>query len=374
MRSRFPRIDRTTALIALGALLLGALYMVAATWVESRFADIVPSSSSLSKSTTGLSVWHDYLARLGLAPRLLTDFASLPATGTIVAAGPFESPASEADADTLAAWVRAGGRLILVGQDTLDLATGIGELTGDVSADTTSVVSPVFPSPYTSGVGEIVAGSGRFTLDAPQWVALFADGHGAAVATRRFGAGEVVWLADVTPVGNTGIGQRDGAAFAVRLAVAGGPGPVYFDEYHHGLSAQATAWTRIGAGGRAALVLLFAAIAVFLLARGRRIGPAIARPELPAARGSAYIPQLAELYRTAGARAEALASLEDGLSRAIARRYGSREAGLSRQTGARESLERSGALRASGRIEKDEFVTTAARLRAARNEVEGGNG
>jgi hypothetical protein len=373
MRFRFPRVDRATAFIALGAILLGALYMTAATWVESRFADVVPSSSALSRSTIGLSVWHDYLARLGERPRLLTDFAALPTTGTIVAAGPFEKAATQGEADSLAAWVRAGGHLVIIGQETGVLGSRLAELGGDVSANTTSVVGPTLPGRYGTGIGAIVAGSGRFQLTDPEWVSLYGDADGTAVGFADFGKGEVVWLADIMPVSNDGIGQRDDARFAVRLGLAGG-GPLYFDEYHHGLSSQATAWTRIGAGGQAGLLLLLAAVAALLLARGRRIGPAIARPEIPEARGSAYISQLAELYRTAGARADALAGLEDGLSRAVARRYGTKAAGLVRHPAAANALTRSATLRERARIDKGEFVTTAALLRAARNEVEGGNG
>jgi hypothetical protein len=372
VKLRLPRVDRATAFIAVAAVALGAMYMFAATWVESRFADTVASTSSLSRSATGLAVWHDYLARLGQQPRLLTDFGSLPASGTVVAAGPFEKAPTDGDATAIAEWVRAGGRLVLVGQDAVGLAPQV-DWGADVAAEATSHVAPVLPGPYSSGVGTIVGGPGRFHLTGPDWVPLYADGGGTAVATRRDGAGEIVWLADVMPVSNAGIALADDARFAVRLALAGG-GALYFDEYHHGLTSSATAWSRVGPGGRAAIWLLLAAVAVLLLVRGRRVGPAIARAEVPAARGSAYIAQLAELYRNAGARPEALAGLEEGLSRAVARRYGTKEAGLARQPGARDALARSAALRQRGRIEKNEFVAAAALLRAARNEVEGGNG
>lgn len=372
-RLRFPRVDRTTAFIAMGAIVLGAMYMAAATWVESRFADVVTSTSTLSRSGTGLSVWHDYLAALGTRPQLLTDFTALPATGTIVAAAPFETAPRPAEAEALASWVRSGGRLVLIGLDAIDLAEAMDPPGGDVAADATSVVSATLPGRYAAGVGTIVAGSARLHPTGPQWVTVYGDEDGAVLTARLLGRGEVVWLADVMPVSNDGIGEQDGARFAVRLALAGAH-PVYFDEFHHGLSSQATAWARLGPGGQAAVWLLLAALAALLFARGRRIGPAIARPQLPEARGSAYISQLATLYRTAGARSEALAGLEDGLTRAIARRYGTKEAGLARQLLAREALAASAALRAMPRIDKDEFVTTAARLRAARNEVEGGNG
>jgi hypothetical protein len=376
MRFRFPRLDRATGFIIIAAVLLGALYMVAATWVESRFADVVPSSSALSRSVTGLSVWHDYLAELGVRPQLLTDFAALPVGGTIIIAPPFENEPTAADAQRLKAWVTDGGRAVFVGSDPTTLLMDAGFITTavDVQSAVASTAVPVLPGPLTEGVGSIATGSsGTADLRGPEWVPVFSDGHGTAVATRAFGRGRVDWLIDARPVNNDGIALADDARFAVRLALAG-PGPVYFDEYHHGLTSQVTAWDRLGSGGRAAVWLVLAAVAVLLLARGRRTGPAIVHTEVPASRSTAYVAQLAELYRAAGARGDALAGLEDGLTRAIARRYGTKEIGLARQSGARDALARSSALRQRGRIDRREFVTTAALLRAARNEVEGGNG
>jgi hypothetical protein len=370
-------MDRTTVLIALSAVLLGALYMLAATWVESRFAGVVPSGSAVSVSPAGLSVWHDYLARLGEDPRLLTDFSSLPATGTLVVAGPLESDFTATDLHRLGTWVRAGGRLVLAGEGASQVAIGTQMVPDGLPGSTieASSVTPTFPSDLSVGVNEIATGpNGGSEFVGTEWVGLFAHGNEAVVATRRLGAGTVIWLTDSTPVSNAGIGLYDDARFAVRLARTGGGGPVYFDEYHHGLNSQESVWTRLGGGGRAGIILLLAAVLVWLLSRGRRTGPAIARIERPAARGSAYIAQLAELYRTAGARAEALQSLEEGLVRAVARRYGGRVEGLARCASARQALETSAALRQRGRIEKTEFVAAAALLRAARNEVEGGNG
>jgi len=367
------KVDRTTAFIAVGALVLGAMYMGAATWVESRFADAVPSTSVLSTSSPGLKVWHDYLERLDLRPRLLTRFDSLPASATIIVAAPFENAPSPDESSHLAEWAGPGGGGGLVGVDALGLADALGRLGGDVSSDATSVAGPVYPGAYASGVGNIVAGAGRLTLDSTAWVALYKDGGGVVLASKRLGRGEVVWLADATPVSNAAIGERDDAAFAVQLAYAPGR-DIYFDEYHHGTVEDVTAWGRLGAGGRSAVWLLLLGTAAFLLARGRRTGPAIAKAEVPVARGGAYIAQLAELYRTAGARPEALASLEDGLGRALQRRYGDRATGLHRHPEAVKAIGASTALRDRGSIGKDEFVSAAAHLRAARKEVEGGNG
>lgn len=363
------RVDRTTAFIAVGALLLGAVYMGIAAWVDAQFADTVPSTSSLSTSSLGLKVWREYLDRLGMGPRLLTQFDSLPASSTIVLAGSFEKPPTGDEAARLAEWVRAGGRAVLVGMDDGGISAAFEPPGGNVSGDLTSAVSPSFPGAYASNVRTIAAGSARFEVAPGAWVTLFSDGQGASLITRTYGRGSVVWLADVTAVSNDGIGLRDGARLAVHLANAGRP--VYFDEYHHGITSRVTAWGLIGAGGRAAIVLLLAGALAYLLARGRRLGPTIAAHDVVEARGTAHIAQLAELFRSAGARAEALARMEEGVVHALVRRYGDRAAGLSRQPGAAKALGAAAALRQRGRIGKDEFVAAARELRAARKEVEG---
>jgi len=373
MRRLRLRIDRTTAFIAVGAIVLGIVYMGIATWVEAQFADTVPSTSSLSTSSVGLKVWHDYLDRLGMGPRLLTQFDSLPASSTIIFAGSFENPPTEQDAARVEKWVRGGGRAVLVGLDDAGLSGPFDPPGGNVAAAETSTVSPCFPGAYAHDVSSIAAGSGRFDLGQGAWVSLYQDADGSSVISRTYGRGSIVWLADVTPVSNNGIGLRDGARLAVQLANAAGYA-IYFDEYHHGLTNTVTAWQLLGSGGRAALVLLVAAVLVLVLARGRRLGPPIPVSEIPAARGGACIAQLAELFRTAGARPESLARIEEGLVHSLVRRYGDRASGLAHQPVAARAIEEASALRARGAMTKDEFVAAARHLRAARKEVEGTDG
>jgi hypothetical protein len=270
------RLDRTTVIIAVTALLLGAAYMAMATWLNGHFADTVPSTSSLSTSSIGLKVWRLYLDRLGLRPALLTDFSSLPASGTIVFAGSFENPPSEQDAARVEKWVSAGGHAVFIGLDEQGLGGSFEPPAGGVSGEASVAVPPAFPGVFSGSVGSIRPGSARFEARSLDWVSLFEDGKGASVVARAYGKGTVTWLADVEPVSNDGIGKQDNARLAVQLAVAGG-GRVFFDEYHHGLTKAPTAWGSIGDGGRAAVLLLLAGAAALLLARGRRLGPAIAR-------------------------------------------------------------------------------------------------
>ena len=236
-----------------------------------------------------------------------------------------------------------------------------------------SVVEPSLPGVYASGVGRIAPGVGRLQPADPSWVVHYRDDAGPALLSRALGSGEIAWLADASAVSNDGIGIEDNARLAVLLASQGGRG-IYFDEFHHGFVNEASVWDRLGYGGQAATVLLFVGLGVVVIASARRIGPPVRPLEEPPARGGAYIGQLAELYRKAGARAEALEALEDGLARSLARRYGTRAGGLARQPRAAEALQTSSVLRVKHDIGRDEFLAAAKRLRRARMEVEGTHG
>lgn len=373
MRLKLPRLDRTTVFTIIGVVVFALVYGGVASYISAYYESSSPSPSVYSRSGKGLSVWYGYLARLGLDPKVLTDFDTLPSGATLIIAGPLDASPGPGDAGRLERWVRGGGRVVLIGTELFGLLEELGAVPGPASAPADTRLAPSLPGVYASGVATIAPGEDRFRPGEPVWVAHYQDSHGDVLISRRLGSGEVVWLADASPVSNDGIGTADDSALAVLLARVPGRA-IYFDEFHHGFVKEATPWDRLSVGGRASVVLLLLGVAVLVIGRGRRIGPPIPTPEETPMRGGAYISQLAALYRKAGARAEALESLEDGLARALARRYGTRAAGVGRQAAAREALALSAALRARGTIGKDEFLAAARRLRRARYEVEGTHG
>jgi len=373
VRVRLPRLDRTTVTFTVSALVLAVGYWALVGFAERMYTATSPTPSVTNDGPAGLSVYYRYLGELGIRTRTLGRFDQLPVGATIVAAGPFEAPPTDAEKQRVAAWVRSGGRLVVVGTEARSLLEGL-ELKGvPGEAATDTPVAPSVPTVYAAGVGRIRPGTDRIGVQAPEWVAHYADGDGAAVVSAVEGTGEVVWLAGSGVVANQGIGEADNARLAVLLAAAGDR-PVYFDEYHLGFADDASLWTRLGPGGQGMAILVAVATLALLVARGRRLGPALPPREEPLARGAAYIGSLAELYRKAGARAEALEVLEDGLTRALARRHGTVESGLTRRPQAREALERSRVLRRGDSIVRDEFMAAARLIRRARREVEGRDG
>jgi hypothetical protein len=359
--------------VAVAALLLGAAYWALVALAQDFYDTTAPIYSVYNTKANGLSVFFRYLGELGLSPKVLRDVETLPKGETIVVAGPFEIQPSDEDRARFAQWVRQGGRLVLAGSEGGLLLSGLDLGGGTQGGDVEARVRPSLPSAYAQGVSTIAPGGDRIVATAPRWVTHFAGDRGAVLLTAAVGKGEVLWLAGPYAISNAGIGQADNARLAVLLAAAS-PRTVYFDEYHHGFTSEASVWTRLGAGGQVAFLLAALALGALLVAHGRRLGPALPPREEPRARTAAYISSLAELYRRAGARAEALESLEDGVMRALARRHGTTDAGLARRPAVREALAESRALRGGGGIGKEEFLTAVRLLRRARGEVEGYRG
>lgn len=367
------RVDARLAASVAVAVFGLALYWAAVVAADRYYESPVAAASTYSSAPEGLSVLYAYLEQSGADPTQLTSFDELPEEGTLVIAADarLEKPVTDVEAERVAVWVREGGRLILAGWHGEAFARAL-DLHATPSGGTLAELSPRQPAGSFAGVGRVEAGELRLRAEDAAWAAPLADASGAAMLVRAVGEGELVWLAAAYPLTNDGIVSADNARFAVQLVTTGGP--VAFDEYHHGFAYGGGVWTRIGASGRAGVLLVLAATVAVLYALGRRIGPPIREVATPEARTTTYIASLAQLYRKAGARAEALGALEDGVARAAAARHGSVAFGLTRHPVAAGAMERSAALRERGAVTEEEFVSAAAALVAAKREVEGIDG
>ncbi|GAB4285008.1 MAG: DUF4350 domain-containing protein [Coriobacteriia bacterium] len=367
------KVDARLAASVAVAVLGLALYWAAVVAADRYYESPVATASTYSAAPEGLSVLYTYLEQAGASPAQLTSFDELPEEGTLVIAADarLEKPVTDSEAERVARWVRDGGRLILAGWHGEAVARAL-DLYAVPSGGTLAELPPRQPAGALVGVSRVEAGEQRLRAEDAGWAAPLADASGAAMLVRGVGGGEVVWLGTAYPLTNAGIASADNARFAVQLVTVGGP--VTFDEYHHGFAYGGGVWTRIGDAGRAGVLLVALATVVALYALGRRIGPPIREISTPEARTTTYIASLAQLYRTAGARAEALEALEDGIARASATRHGSVAFGLTRHPSAARAIERSAALRERGSVTEEEFVSAAAALVAAKREVEGIDG
>lgn len=227
-----------------------------------------PQGSSFATAREGTAA---YAALLGRAQhdveqsRDLPHQANLDPRDTVLVLDP--PSIAKRDLDALHDFVRAGGRLVTAG---VPPETIVG----------TRVVR---------AKGLTVLTDGR------------ARKGGGFVHTRRLGGGTEIALADASPLENRLLGQRDNAAFGLRLA--GTTRRVVFLESYHGyghsngLGALPLAWKLLLPG------LALAAL-VYMVSRGRRFGPP-ERPdrELPPPR-SEYVDAVAALLaRTSRAQA-----------------------------------------------------------------------
>lgn len=368
MRARL-KIDPVLAVALTVTIVVIVLYAIAVSSAFSRASERIPVPSIFSSAPEGLRVLYRYLDESGVDVRPLQQFDTLPPSGSLVIIGdaPLQMDLTDEHVERIGAWVRAGGRLVLAGTGGVEVVERLG-LSAAVARGSEAGLRPRLRVPLTDGIGRVAVGSGRAISGDPRWVEVLGDGGGAALLVARVDKGEVVWLADAGAFTNERIGEADNAVLALRLA--GVAQPVWFDEYHQGFARGGNAFERLGASGQAAVVLAAAAAVLTLAGVSRRIGPPVPLLAEQPVRTLAYIDSLAALYRRAGAHREALETLRDGLSRALARRYGSPAVGLRRHPAAAEALSRADALIARDTIPEDEFREAARLVAQARREVE----
>ena len=223
-----------------------------------------PPSSSYATSPRGTAAYASLLERAGITVRRLrTPIADrAPRAGeTLVILDPQVMEPQEAEA--VRDWVTGGGRLVVGSSgEPAWLDQLLDEPpTWTSAADTTS--KPVVP---LTGVKTVEARDGAELDDLGGLLPLLDP---PVAARTRLGAGELIVLADTSPLSNEGLGAADNAAFGV--ALAGGTSVAFLETVHgYGVSRgfgglpTEVKWTLLG-------LLLTSLVAVW--AAGRRFGP-----------------------------------------------------------------------------------------------------
>jgi len=247
-------------------LLLAGIALVAL--LEAPVADGRDTFSSTDYRSGGYAAWYELLAREGVA---VERFEHRPAElnageDTLIAAPPL-APAGvdargPADRDALARWVRAGGRLIVLGERR----------------------------PF--------AGRG------PRQTGL----------STAYGRGVVVVIADPHPFDNALIARADNARLAYALAKprrAGGI--VAFDEALHGALVDRRWWDVIGIPQRVALGGIALAVLAALIGSMLRLGPAVTLRVAREPASDEFVAAVAALYERTKSRRAAIALLAGGV-------------------------------------------------------------
>lgn len=310
MRGRSGWVLLIALLAAAGALLLAQ----AGNHLDS------PEHSSNSDGRNGTSALRQYATALRghRTSQLDLSFNPPPPPATLFVFNPTQHFSAD-DTTALVAWVKSGGTLVY-GADQLDTRLA---LAFDLHQPQRQVPATGRPAtPAFKGVETITTESFAHSLQpTTDQATLFASlPGGALVIEQALGRGRVITISAPEILCNGWLEKADNGRFAADL-IAMTPGPVVFDEFHHGA----------GAGSKGSILgqplgigLMWASIAVFLglLLRGRAFGPRI---PVAAGRGRSaaeYATAVGHLLHQAGGRSLTLQVLGDATRRALAVRFG----------------------------------------------------
>ncbi len=302
-----------------GWLVLAALFAVASALIlaQSGSGQDSPEHSSSSDGPNGTSALSQYAAALGHPVRNLEFSFSLPdLPATLFIFNP--SPFSAAETTALDSWVRAGGTLVYA-DDRLDtrLALAFDLHRGNPVPAEGTAATPALPG-VNRVTDDSIAEPYRATAD--QAVLIRYAAGGALAIEEKLGQGRVVALAAPELLCNGWLEVADNGRLAADL-IAMTPGPVAFDEFHHGAGgAGGGDWTTqpLGFGLGWAVVAIF----IGLLLRGRAFGPRLS-PGTGGGRSAAEYPvAVGHLLRQAGGRGLVLKVVTDATRRSLAARLG----------------------------------------------------
>ena len=273
----------------------------------------------------GAMVLFTWLRENGVVVSMKTDdFLVIdPAVRTVVVTAPRVQVISQAEVDALERFVTAGGTLVYLvprGAMSCPMNHWLGVTRGALPAldDGAALQDPAGATVQVTNQSGLTAGITSLRVAADRLIQV-ADARpvtaAAALWVKPLGQGEV-WLAAGPDLAENARLELLGNS---RLWLnVGARGPVAFDEFHHH-SAAATPLT-VNLIATALQLLLCAAL--FVVARGARLGPA--RPTLPSAHRSSleYVRAMGALVGGAKVDSEVVEHLRDGLRRAALERLG----------------------------------------------------
>ena len=155
--------------------------------------------------------------------------------GTLIVIAPSEAhQPDEEEFIALNKWVDAGGLLIIIDRD-IQVPVGDGTARTEVAQSSTNV-RPLQPTSFTRGVHRVGLSeyATRVRLDSRSATYHIGDDQAAVLADAQVGKGRVVLLTDQFVVANNGISREDNIILGLNLIEGRPPGPIAFDEYHHG--------------------------------------------------------------------------------------------------------------------------------------------
>ena len=265
--------------------------------------------STYDAGANGYAALYEFLQRENVdASRYELPVGQLPPKGTLVFAGDYAidpSFLSAKIASSLEAWVRKGGRLIVLGSVFPATRDALGLPRTHAAGSKEAWTACGFRGARRVVGGEFAMNM-RTSCDRKHSV-LLAGRDGAVAVLLKHGRGTIVDIVTPTMFDNVRLAVRDNAAFAYDLFSAGAP--PQFDERVHGYAQGRTFWQVLPLPVRAAVVVAILALLIAIVAANIRLAPA-RRPEADDERTSfAYIESLARMLQRAGAAHDMIARL-----------------------------------------------------------------
>jgi hypothetical protein len=218
-----------------------------------------------------------------------------------------------ADTRALAAWVRRGGRLVLLGRNASTAAQEETLLKRPGERPAPLAGGPLRARAFGGTVEALATFSReRFVRgNTPSRTrTLLADRGGALIVRVPLGRGAIVYVSDPRLFANAALARDDNARLAYLLARPRGPGRITaFDEALHG-ALVARGWLgTLSVPVRVALAGAVLTILIALAGGALRLGPPVALRVLREPASDEFIAAVAALYRRANARRDAIALL-----------------------------------------------------------------
>jgi len=316
--------------VAFALLIVLVLVTIAAGIQENRQAE-KPAYSSLSPQANGALALRDWLTGMGYQtlPDGLVVFAPPAEARLIFVLEPFD--VIEDEISLLDEWVQRGNTLVISGVGPgARLFAHYYQFSMQISA--TPMPRMFFQNPLlaSSMANKAVNLNTEYVLVASrnEYVAHLGHGDQPVLVSFRQGRGQVILSSAPYMFSNRGLKETGMPELTLNtLRLAENNGPVWFDEWHHGLRgintevSGPTQWLARTPIGHA---LLFVAGVIFLglLLQGRLFGrPVPPTHEIRRRAPLEYIRAIANLGRRAGHRRDVMAQYYAALKRGLGKRY-----------------------------------------------------
>lgn len=271
MRLQLAPGDRKILLIAAGVfvvMLAATLFMAGGAGSDQEIPSAYSTASRGCKAAFLLLQESGY--RVQTWERPLAELP--PGKGTtLVMAEPTGYPGHE-EKETLTTFLKSGGRVIAAGRFVGFYLPEDEESPNPLPGTSWVRVSALSPSRVTRAAPEISLSPRAYWRSSASAIGLYGESDKPSVVTYKVGEGEVLWLADPTPLTNAGLKEPGNMEFL--LSAIGNPDEtrVLWDEYIHGFERSSMSSKSRHLVGWISLQLAAFAIAI-LATYSRRSGP-----------------------------------------------------------------------------------------------------